>query len=118
MSESTIAVVDRLVARFDVLRPTLQEHLADNFGEVLPHLLLGQVTRQLVGLTLDASSSCVLDEILGALEGEFQSGGDEVRELLAVSFLENLPRPPEPGHAIRNRLGPGLSAELARSDRH
>jgi hypothetical protein len=116
MSEKTIAVLDRLVERFDSLKPLLQEHLADNFGEVLPHVLLGELTRHLVNLAPETSRVEELQDVLGALETEFAAGDDEVRELLAVSFLENLPRAPEPGHQLRMCLGPALSAELAAMD--
>lgn len=48
MSEVTDRFVDRLVERVDWLTPLVQDRLADNFGEVLPHAFLGEVTRQLV----------------------------------------------------------------------
>jgi hypothetical protein len=101
MSEATIGVVDRLVERFGWLEPLLREHLADNFGEVLPHLFLGDVTRYLVTRMIHewqanpdeaAAARNEVDEMLDALEQEFMAGDEEVEDLIAVSFLENLPR--------------------------
>jgi hypothetical protein len=112
MSERTIAVLCRLVDRFELFTPTLREHLADNFGEVLPHVLLGEMSRQLVHLAVERPDGRELEDVLRVLEEEFRAGEEEVRELLAVSFLENLPTPLESGHEIRDRLGAGLAAEL------
>jgi hypothetical protein len=36
-----------------------------------------------------------------------------VDEAIAVSFVENLPYPGEPGDALAGELGPKLAAELA-----
>ncbi len=125
MSEVTIGVVDRLVERFGWLEPLLQEHLADNFGEVLPHLFLGDVTRHLVTRTIQerqanpdeaAAARKEVEEMLDALKQEFTAGDEEVEELITVSFLENLPRNGEPGDALRLRLGPALREQLKRID--
>jgi hypothetical protein len=107
-------LVDRLVERFAFFKPMLEEHLADNFGEVLPHVLMGEVTGELVRVSLEAPHVCDLQEILDVLEEEYQAGDTDVRELLSVSFLENLPRAPQPGHGLSRRLGPGLAGELTR----
>jgi hypothetical protein len=44
----------------------------------------------------------------------FAAGDEEIAELMAVSFLENLPRPGEPDHEVRELLGPRLRSELDR----
>lgn len=123
MSDATIALVDRLVERLVVLQPMLREHLADNFGEVLPHMFIGDLTRYVVAREiaagqvnrdLSAAIQGEIDEVLDALEQAYSDGDEEVEELIAVSFLENLPRDGEPGHAIRSRLGPLLGEQLKR----
>ena len=48
MSTETIDVIDRLVQRHEWLAPLMRDHVADKFGEVLPDILLGEVTRLLV----------------------------------------------------------------------
>jgi hypothetical protein len=115
MSEDTIAVLDRLAERFPAVRSILDQHLADNFGEVLPHVLMGEIAQYIVDLAVEANES-ELQGVLDSLEVEFERGSEEVQELLAVSFLENLPRPPAPGCELRRQLGPNLSRELARME--
>jgi len=51
--------------------------------------------------------------VLGILEDEFANNA-EVDEPIAVSFVENLPLPDEPGTALNDVLPPGLRAELHR----
>jgi len=51
---------------------------------------------------------------LDALESLARAHDDELSALLAVGFLRYLPRPGEPGHDIRDMLGPELRRELER----
>jgi hypothetical protein len=118
VSADTIAVVDRLVERFDSLKPLAREHLADNFGEVLPHVFLGDVTRFLAARVaapgyVPGGIEPEAKQILAMLAEEFSSGDEEVKELISVSVLENLPEGGV-GRHLRAHLGPALSAELAR----
>jgi hypothetical protein len=53
-------------------------------------------------------------ELLEALERAYSEGDEELEELIAVSFLENLPRVGEPGDAVRRQLGPLLQEQLKR----
>src|ERR1700710_462665 len=46
MTSANEAPVRDLVARHSELAPDLAEHLDDNFGEVLPHVLLADVMRR------------------------------------------------------------------------
>ena len=101
----------------------MREHLADNFGEVLPHLFFGDLTRLVVGDLRGAAdagsqaerpSAGQVRELLDELEQAFAAGPEEVSDLIAVSFLENLPRPGEDGDGVRDLLGPRLRAELER----
>ncbi|RIK03679.1 MAG: hypothetical protein DCC49_13905 [Acidobacteria bacterium] len=125
MSEATIDLIDRLVARFPPLEPILREHIADNFGEVLPHLFFGDLTRFVVqqyceqmssdsGPRAATDSKPIVGELLDALEDEFTHGTSEVQELIAVSFLENLPARGERGEGIRELLGREMASELSR----
>lgn len=121
MSHVTVDFVVRLVGRIPFLEPTMREHLADNFGEVLPHVFFGDLTRLVVGdvsPTADASiagaGAAEFRELLDALEEAFAAGPEEISELIAVSFLENLPRRSGDGDRLRDLLGPGLRAELER----
>lgn len=53
MQENTLAMnnfIPTLLKRVPELESIFAEHLKDN-GEVLPHVLLGQITRNLMNLT-------------------------------------------------------------------
>ena len=111
---STAEVVLRLVERFGDLRPLYEEHLREN-DELLPHVLFWDFTEWVVRSYLAARQrEDTWKAVIDQLETEFEHGDDNVRELLAVSFLENLPYPGEEGADIAERLGPNLSAELHR----
>ena len=118
MSETTKSFVRSFVSRFPEFRGVLEEHLEDNFGELLPHLFFGDVTRYVVerfqsaSRLNDASTLVEVQRLLDFLEAAYATEGDEVEELLAVSFLEALPRPLEEGHEIRRLLGPRLACQL------
>lgn len=118
MSQVTEAFVRALVDRFPGLAPVLEEHLTDNFGELLPHIFLGDVVRWVLTLmaTARAEGSLTaqreLREFLSHLEDVYVGGNEELQELLSVSFLENLPRPEEDGAEIRTQLGPTLQKQL------
>ena len=50
--------------------------------------------------------------ILDKLENEFCTGSNAVKELISVSFIEHLPRSPNPGFEIRTMLGPCMRREM------
>jgi hypothetical protein len=118
MSQVTEAFVRSLVEHFPSLAPLLEEHLTDNFGELLPHIFLGDVVRWVLTLmaTARAEGSLAaqreLRAFLSHLEDVYVGGNEELQELLSVSFLENLPRPEEDGAEIRTQLGPSLTKQL------
>lgn len=121
MSQVTEGFIDELVTNFPGMRPVFEEHLSDNFGEVLPHLFFGDLTRYVVArfLTTQSGSGNTPSEaekevrsLLAQLEQAYVTRGEELQELIAVSFLENLPRPREEGSGVRNWLGPALTRQL------
>lgn len=118
MSATTEAFVRQLAELSPALATMLEEHLKDNFGEVLPHVFLGDVTRHIIAMALTADSGSglavrrELKSVLERLESEYAAGNAEAQELIAASFLENLPGVGEPGSAIRNMVGPKLGSQL------
>lgn len=90
----------------------MDEHIEDNVGELLPHVFLADATRLLISFFGEGLSAWgQLQDVLDFLEGSFRDGDDETKELIAVSFLENLPVDGELGSGIRELLGPELRAE-------
>lgn len=120
MSETTIDFIEQLVSKYPGLKPIFDEHVSDNFGEVLPHLFFGDLTRYVVARFTevegdpheDTQAENELRRLLNDLENAYVDGQEEIRELISVSFLENLPRPGEEASGVRTWLGPELSAQL------
>ena len=108
MSAATESAIGRLVAAYPVLVPVLAEHLEDNFGEMLPNLVMSDVIRWLVAHL--ESDPGVCRSVLEWMESAFQEGPDDVRGLIVVSGVEMIPDPGEPGSGLRATLGPHLVA--------
>ena len=88
-----------------------------------PHVWMGDVTRFVVELYTDsaqktgvakASSFHILETILRAFEAEMESGDDEVKELIGVSFLENLDPEAQYYAPLKLLMGEELSKQLAK----
>ncbi len=107
-------LVRLLAAEYLDLRALLDEHMAEHRGEVLPHVFMGDVTRWVVSIAADSQRHNELRRILQLLENEFERGDEPVRELISVSFLENLPLGGKPRSDIVQALGPNLAGELNR----
>ena len=118
MSAVIEAFVRQLAGISPVLDAMLEEHLKDNFGEILPHVFLGDITRHAVAMCENAESGRSLGaqrelkSLLDSMEHAYATGNTEVQELIAASFLENLPANGEPGSALRLMIGPKLSGQL------
>jgi hypothetical protein len=121
MSEVTIDFIEGLVRRYPRLEVIFDEHDSDNFGEVLPHLFFGDLTRYLVSKFLEVESGDgpqgtedkpELRGLLNDLEDVYAGGDEEIQELISVSFLENLPRPEEEGSGLDE---PGSDLSYRRS---
>jgi hypothetical protein len=104
MSESTQAEVRRVVESLPELKPLLREHLQSNNGEMLPHVFFGDLCRWAVAQ--DAVNSPSVEALLGLLDEDCVAGDLDVRELIVVSFLENIPM----GSRLPLKLGRHLLA--------
>ncbi len=118
MSVESMAFVKQVAGLSPTLKVLLESHVKDNFGEVLPHVFLGDVTRHVIALVGAPASEVSLavrrevKTILDTMEHGYATGSPEVRELIAASFLENLPAKEEPGSEIRGMVGPSLGSQL------
>ena len=92
-----------MVAENPVLRPLLDENAADNDG-VLPHLLMSDIVRWLVEHVTDDPDTCC--RVMDWMERQLAEGTDAVQNVAAVSGVEMLPYPGEPGDGLRNLMGP------------
>lgn len=106
MSAATVAAIRALIDEHPELLPILDEHLKDNEGEVLPHLVMADVVRWLVRNEEAGRDDC--RAVLAWMERRFLTGSEEVRGLIAVSGVGMLPDPGNPGAGLRDLLGPSL----------
>ncbi|WP_437438218.1 DUF7674 family protein [Arthrobacter woluwensis] len=108
MKSQTEQFIGNLVQAFPLLRPILDESLEDNFGEMLPHLVMSDIVRWLANRS--PKDRDVAGAILSWLECAYIEGSDEVQELIVVSGVEMIPDPGELGSYLRGLLGPRLRA--------
>ena len=97
----------RLIEEAPELEPLVQEHLADQEGELLPYLLMGDIAQWLHEHS--ETNPGRVGELLGWLEDEFARGDFDTRNLIDVGIVEMLPALPE-GAAVLDLLGPELRA--------
>jgi hypothetical protein len=118
MSEKTIEFTRRLVEAFPVLEEDYEDHVANNFGETLPHLFASmELMDAVVGSYLGHEEYRALDwaAVLAYLDRQYVEEQDsEVRNVIAVSFVEDLPNRDEPGYGIVEHLGPNLARLFAK----
>jgi hypothetical protein len=115
------AFIRELVEGTPGLEPVYREHLADNYGELLPHMLMGDFTRWFIdqcrlaaevqGTTAERAT---LRRVARFLDATYQTGPPYVRELLVVSFLENLHLAGRDYELVKSFLAPTLRSELDR----
>lgn len=115
--DSTNQFVEELVEVTPSLRTLYDEHLSCH-EELLPHVFMGDLTRYTLDLQEkvldhdDAEARRVLTEILDILEDGMTEGSEEVKELIAVSFLENLEQDHKVYQSLKSILGPRLREQL------
>lgn len=73
---------------------------------MFPHLVMADIVRWLVDHR--DSDPGVCRSVMEWLEGAFARGPDDVRGMLAVSGVEMIPDPGQPGAELRDLLGPAL----------
>jgi hypothetical protein len=108
-----LALVGALIYRVPILLPLTQVHL-DDYDELLPHVLLGEITRWAVQRYEADPADGNLHAALNFMEEAFAADGADEIELIAASFLENLPTIGEDGAEIRALLGPAMTEWLRR----
>ena len=110
------AFVGWLADRYPAIEELRREHLADN-DELLPHVFFGDVTRYAADLARTGVDDAVLSHLLDDLDSALGADpGDEVSNLIWVSFVENAQGVPgDSEEALRKRLRryPHLAEALA-----
>lgn len=109
-------IFDVIVKRIPEFSTSVAQHL-ETYGELLPHVLMGDFTRYLSSLCCAspanqdyALSQC--QQALSILENAMNSNDPKLQELIAVSFVENLNPSDECYKCMKSKLGPSLLSQL------
>ena len=110
---STITCVGKLLEQVPELRSIYAEHIHDN-NEILPHMFFGDVTRYVVQQVHSGAMgpSKPVGRILEVLEHCMASGDEQVKELVSVSFIENLVEHDDVLARLKGMMGASLEKEL------
>ena len=100
------ALVTRLVDGFTMLSPIMEEHLADQEGELLPYLLMADIARW--AHATYPSDPATVGAVVDWLEQEYRGAEPAEKDLIGLGFVETIPFPPE-GAPLLLRLGPELT---------
>ncbi len=96
----------RLVDEFPELAAVMEEHLADQEGELLPYLLMADVARW--AHARYPVEPGLVGRVADWLEIEFGVAAAAEKDLIGLGFVEAIPFPPE-GAPLLLRLGPELT---------
>jgi hypothetical protein len=108
--------VEGLVKRFPELSDVLDQHQQDH-GELLPHFFMSDLVRHLRALYLQPQKHdknlAHIRDVIGYLSEQFDIAPPLVVEVIAASFLENLPYRHESAAELVDLLPPNLRKALA-----
>ena len=110
---TTIQCVNLLLERVPELRSAYDKHVHD-YDELLPHVFLGDVTRYVVQQIrlCETGPATPVERILSFLDQCMGSGDEHVKELVSVSFIENLLEHEDAPAGIKGLIGPTLEKEI------
>ncbi len=112
----------RLIEQIPEFTEIYNRHVEYNYGEVLPHILFGQLVKFTADICQKFSESGddrdkdILNRIFDFVEAAANSEDKDVVDLATVSYMENIPKPGLTGaygEFIKTQLGP-RSRELLR----
>ncbi len=104
--------VETAVAAVPELRDIYEAHLADN-GTLLPHVFMGDLTRYTLQIARSVDCIHVVRRVLVLIEEGLRSSDDDVVNLVAVSFVENLCGEGDALAALIPLMGEATRRELA-----
>jgi hypothetical protein len=116
---SSVDALVQLVDRLPWTRALYEDHLREN-NEVLPHVLMADLRRMFVDM-VEAGREDEVKRFLVEVEALVASSADSIRNLVDVSFIEDLVlgdlRETSALNKVRGLLGPATAAQLAATER-
>ena len=111
MTYSIRSVIEGLAKSHPAIQEVLSEHLEDNDGELLTHVLFGDIVRWVEG---GSASPLETDRLFVELDHYYEGGDSEVQNVILASFVEAFGYRSE----FLERLGPVLAGtEMATRQR-
>lgn len=109
----TMSFVEHLANAEPAIRSDLQDHI-EFYDELFPHLFFGEITAKVVEWVESGEPAALARArtVIDTLEAAYGSNY-EVDELIAASFVENLPYD-ESARPVTDLFGPRLRAEYVR----
>jgi hypothetical protein len=108
----TKAFCESLSRRFPEVAPLLAQHIAD-YDQILPHVFMGDVTRYILSAAVESRKAIVME-----LERHFEDDSEEIQDLIAVSFVENLEDETHLKEALSGIHADALREEWVRQHTH
>jgi hypothetical protein len=88
-SDANEDAIRQIVKRVPSLEPALDSHIAA-FHEIIPHVFMSDVARWAQAVGDDDLASPSLVDLNDVLEALLRAGKDSVRNLIYVSFIEDI----------------------------
>jgi hypothetical protein len=103
--------VEELLRRVPALQPAYEDHLRDN-EELLPHVFMGDVTRWVIEHARQPEHRRAVAALLAYFESALATESDG-KDLVLLSFVENLAGEADTVNALRPMLGQPLKRAIA-----
>lgn len=103
--------VEEVLASVPELKEIYNEHITDH-DVLLPHVFFGDVTRFAIAEAEKEETSSALVRLLSVLELGLVKENEQIAELIAVSFVENLCGEDAAMRSLKRLMGPKLTKEL------
>ena len=104
MEDCTKVFMQNLVKQCDSLSAFYLDHIS-YYDELLPHVFMGEITRQII------SGNLQRQKIVEHLSEAFRTGDEEVKNLIAASFIENIETEEELEFALKGVKESALRTE-------
>lgn len=103
--------IEELLRVVPELRPAYETHVADN-ATLLPHVFMGDVARFVVAESANNERPLTIVHLFDFLENVLTHGSEEVHELIAASFVENLIGETKALQLLKVLMGPNLKKQV------
>jgi hypothetical protein len=111
MLSTNAEFVEDLVRTVPQLAQSFEEHLASNRA-LLPHVFMAEIARFTIAEVSTVPKVEELEKLLIKLDQGLEDGSEEIKELIVVSFIENLIGESDAIARLTPYLRPTLKAQV------